>query len=130
MIVADASVIVEVLLNTPVAATISHHLFAPDETLFAPHLIDLEVLQVLRRFARTAEMGSIRAEQALQVYSNMQLNRYAHDLLAPRIWALRHNCTTYDAAYIALAEALDAPLITRDRALASGRGHRARVLVF
>jgi predicted nucleic acid-binding protein len=121
---------VEVLLNTPAAAAISQHLFAPDETIFAPHLIDLEVLQVLRRFARTAEMGSIRAEQALQVYANMQLNRYAHDVLAPRIWALRHNWTAYDAAYIALAEALDAPLITRDHALASKSGHRARVLVF
>jgi predicted nucleic acid-binding protein len=74
-------------------------------------------------------MSSVRAEKALQVYAGMDLNRYSHAILAPRIWELRHNWTPYYAAYIALAEALDAPLITRDRALVSSFGHRARVLV-
>jgi predicted nucleic acid-binding protein len=72
----------------------------------------------------------LRAEQALQIFADMRLNRYSHAVLAPRIWQLRHNWTAYDAAYIALAEALDAPLITRDRALASSQGDRAHVLVF
>lgn len=128
MIVADASAVVEVLLNTPSGLEIRRYL-AAEETIHVPHLLDLEVLQVLRRYARTSTASSPRVEEALQDYASMQLNRYSHRALAPRIWELRHNWTAYDAAYIALAEALDAPLITRDRALASGSGHRARVLV-
>jgi predicted nucleic acid-binding protein len=129
VIVADASAVVEVLLNTPVASDISRHLFAAGETIHVPHLIDVEVLHVLRRYARTVELGNDRAEQALLGFADMQLHRHPHDVLLRRIWELRHNWTAYDAAYIALAEALDAPLITRDRALASKSGHRARVLV-
>ena len=127
MIVADASAVLEVLLNPPAAAEIARLLFADGESIHVPHLIDLEVLQVLRRYARN--MSGVRAEKALQIYAGMALNRYSHTILAARIWELRHNWTAYDAAYIALAEALDAPLITRDRALAAGSGHRARVLV-
>jgi predicted nucleic acid-binding protein len=130
VIVADASAIVEVLLNTPVALEIADHLFRVGETIHVPFLIDLEILQVLRRYARTAEMGSVRAAQAVQDYLDLGLNRHPHRGLAPRIWELRNNWTAYDAAYIALAEALDAPLITRDRALVTRSGHRARVLVF
>jgi predicted nucleic acid-binding protein len=129
VIVADASAVLEVLLNTPAGVEVRRHLFAPEETIHAPHLLDLEVLRGLRRYARNAEMGVLRAEQALQYYATMRLNRYPHDVLAPRVWQLRHNLTAYDASYIALAEALDAPLITRDRAFASIKGHRARVLV-
>jgi predicted nucleic acid-binding protein len=129
LIGADAPAVLEVLLTTPAATEIAHFLFAAGESIHVPHLIDLEVLQVLRRYARS-EMSSVRAEKALQLYADMRLNRYSHTLLAPRIWELRHNWTAYDAAYIALAEALDVPLITRDRALASKSGHRANVLVF
>jgi predicted nucleic acid-binding protein len=129
VIVADASAVVEVLLNTPAGLEVGRRLFATDETVHVPHLLDLEVLQALRRYARTPSMGILRAEQALQYYANMPLSRYPHAVLAPRIWALRHNWTAYDAAYIALAESLDAPLITRDGALASGSGHRATVLL-
>jgi predicted nucleic acid-binding protein len=129
VIVADASAVVEVLLNTPAASAVSRHLFAAGETIHVPHLIDVEVLHVLRRYARTAELGVLRAEQALLVYADMRLSRYPHGALLRRVWELRHNYTAYVAAYIALAEALDAPLVTRDRALASHSGHRARVLV-
>lgn len=127
MIVADASAVLEVLLNTPAAPEVGRYLFAERETIHVPHLIDLEILQALRRYARTAEKGSLRFEQALRIYTDMPLNRYPHEPLLHRIWQLRHNFTAYDAAYIALAEALNAPLITRDRAL--GSGHRAAVLV-
>jgi predicted nucleic acid-binding protein len=129
VIVADASAVVEVLLNTPAAPAISRHLFAAAETIHVPHLIDVEVLHVLGRYARTAELGILRAEQALRVYADIPLNRYPHAALLRRVWDLRDNFTAYDASYIALAEALDAPLITRDRALASSSRHRARVLV-
>jgi predicted nucleic acid-binding protein len=129
LIVVDASAILEVLLDPPSATEIAQRLFAMRETIHVPHLIDLEVLQALRRYARS-EMTSSRAEKALQIYGDMPMKRYSHKVLMPRIWELRHNFTTYDASYIALAEALDAPLITCDRAFASTSGHRAQVLVF
>jgi predicted nucleic acid-binding protein len=129
LIVADASAVLEVLLNPPSATEIAQSLFAVGETIHVPHVIDLEVLQVLRRYARS-EMSSSRVEKARQVYGDIPLKRYSHKVLAPRIWGLRHNFTAYDAAYIALAEALDAPLITCDRALASNAGHRAKILLF
>jgi predicted nucleic acid-binding protein len=72
-------------------------------------------------------MDAGRGEQALLDLADVPLNRYAHDLFLLRIWGLRRNLTAYDALYIALAEALDAPLITRDGALARSSGHRARV---
>jgi predicted nucleic acid-binding protein len=127
VIVADASA--EVLLNTPTGLEVGRHLYAADESIHVPHLLDLEVIQALRRFARTAAIGGVRAEQALQDYADLPVRRHAHRVLLPRIWELRHDWTAYDAAYIALAETIDAPLLTRDRALASGSGHRAKVLV-
>jgi predicted nucleic acid-binding protein len=130
VIVADASAMLEVLLNTPAASVIAAHMFASSESIYVPHLIDVEVAQVLRRYARTNTISPTRARQALDDYSNMPLNRYPHDVLLPRIWGLRHNLTAYDAAYIALAEALSATLLTCDQALASSPGHRAKVLVF
>jgi predicted nucleic acid-binding protein len=129
VIVADASAVLEVLLNTPAAPEVGRRLFAEGETIHAPYLIDIEVLQVLRRHARNNEMGVARATQALQDYADIPVKHYPHKPLLPRIWELRHNYTAYDASYIALSEALDATLITRDRALASSSGHRAKVVV-
>jgi predicted nucleic acid-binding protein len=130
VIVADASAVIEVLLNTASGTAVSRHLFAPKQSIHVPHLMDVEVLQVLRRYARIHTLSSERADQALQDYASMPLNRYSHDVLLSRIWELRHNLTAYDAAYIALAEALEAPLVSCDRALASASGHWAKVLVF
>jgi predicted nucleic acid-binding protein len=129
VIVADASAIIEALLNTAAGVAVRSHLFAPGQTIHVPHLTDVEVLQVLRRYARTGSMGAARARQALQDYSDMPLARYPHAPLLLRMWQLRQNASAYDAAYIALAEALDAPLVTCDRALGSMPGHRATVLV-
>ena len=127
MIVADASAVVEALLNTPVGAAVIGHLSAPGQTVHVPHLTDIEVLQVLRRYARTGALGAARARQALQDYSDMRLVRYPHAPLLPRVWQLRQNASAYDAVYLALAEALGAPLRTCDRALGSVPGHRAKV---
>jgi predicted nucleic acid-binding protein len=128
LIVVDASVVLEVLLQTPAAARVSRRIFGPRETLHAPHLLDIEIAQVLRRYARSGVITSERGAEALGDLADLPLNRYPHFVLLPRIWELRHNLTAYDAAYLALAEALDAPLLTRDRALASVTG-RVRVEV-
>ena len=129
MIVVDASAILEVLLHTPDGARVAERLFTPGETLHAPHLLDLEVAQVLRRYALAGELDSSRGLEALEDLADLPLTRYPHDLLLPRIWELRRNLTAYDAAYVALAEALAAPLLTRDAALVSVRVHHARVEV-
>ena len=129
MIVIDASAVVELLLNTLMAPRVAERAFAPAETLHAPHLVDLEVAQVLRRYAAAGELDSLRGAEALEDLADMPILRYPHDIFLSRIWELRHNATAYDAAYIALAEALDAPLLTCDGAISSMPGHRARVIV-
>ncbi len=127
MLVVDASALLEVLLNTTSANRVAARLFGSGDTLHAPHLIDLEVAQVLRRYAASDALTPDRGAQALQDLTDFPLIRYPHDLFLPRIWELRHNLTAYDAAYVALAEALEAPLVTRDAALAGTRGHAATV---
>lgn len=129
MIVLDASAVLEVVLATPAAPAVLNRLVAVGETLHAPHLIDLEVLQVLRRYCATGEVSPVRAAEALADYLDFPIVRYPHDVLAVRIWELRENLTAYDAAYVALAEALSAPLVTRDRKLATAPGHRALIEV-
>ena len=127
MIVVDASAVLEVLLGTPSAGALMGRLFDPSQTLHAPHLLDVEVAQVVRRYAAAGEIDGERGRMALADLADFPLRRYPHDLLLPRIWALRDNLTAYDAAYVALAEALDAPLLTRDKRLAAAPGHTARI---
>jgi predicted nucleic acid-binding protein len=129
VIVVDASAALELLLNTPLAARVATRLFSRGETLHAPHLIDLEVAQVLRRWERAGAITAPRAEEAFEDLADLPLVRYPHLLLLPRVWALRQNATAYDAAYLVLAEAIGATLVTRDAALASIPGHTARVEV-
>ena len=127
MIVIDASVTLESLLRTPAAAAIGERVFRAGLTLHAPHLLDVETSQVLRRFVREGRIGAERGRIALTDLAALPVRRYPHVELLPRLWSLRDNLTAYDAAYIALAEVLDAPLLTRDRRLAASSGHRARV---
>ena len=129
MIVVDASAVLEVLLRTLVAPAIERRLFAAGESLHAPHLIDIEVAQALRRYAAAGDMSAERGREALEDLTDLSLRRYPHDVLLPRVWELRANLTAYDAVYVALAEALGAPLITRDRRLASAAGRHATVEV-
>lgn len=119
MIVVDASALLEVLLRAPAAEAVERRLFESRETLHAPHLIDLEVAQVLRRYATAGEIDQARGLEALADLADLPMRRYPHHLFLTRLWELRNNFTAYDAAYVALAEALDAPLLTRDRRLAS-----------
>ncbi|HWG03970.1 MAG TPA: type II toxin-antitoxin system VapC family toxin [Beijerinckiaceae bacterium] len=127
MIVVDASALLEVLLRSPAAKVVENRLFAPRQTLHAPHLLDVEVAQVIRRYAAKGDIDSARGRMALTDLTDFPLRRYPHDLLLPRIWDLRNNLTAYDATYVALAEALDASLLTRDRRLAAAAGHHARI---
>jgi len=89
--------------------------------------MDLEIAQVLRRYVLIGEMTPQRGKQALTDLADLEIFRYPHDLFLSRIWELRHNVTAYDAAYLALAESLPAPLITCDARLATTLGHRATV---
>ena len=84
---------------------------------------------MIRRYAAHGDIDSARGHLALAVLADFPVRRYPHDFLLPRIWELRNNLTAYDAAYVALAEALDAPLLTRDGRLAAATGHRARIEV-
>jgi predicted nucleic acid-binding protein len=127
VIVVDASALVEVLLRTPAANAVWDRLFSTEQTLHAPHLIDVEVTQVLRRYAASRRVEPGRCRDALEDLFDFPLDRYPHDLLLRRVWELRHNLTAYDATYVALAEVLDARLLTRDRRIAAATGHHAKV---
>lgn len=127
MSVVDASAVLEVLLRTPAAPAIEARLFAGGEVLHAPHLIDLEIAQVLRRYASAGQITADRGRTALVDFTDFPIRRYPHDILLPRIWDLRNNLTAYDAAYVALAEVLGTPLLTRDERLAGAAGHRAEI---
>ncbi len=125
MIVVDASAVLDLLLRTVAAAQVESRLFEPSQTLHAPHLLDLEIAQVVRRYERAGHLTAERGAEALADYGALPIRRYPHILLLERIWELRASLTAYDGAYVALAEALAAPLVTRDKRLAAARGHRA-----
>ncbi len=129
MIVIDASAVLELLLRTARGEQVESRVFEAEETLGAPHLLDVEVAQCLRRLATSREMTARRAEQALRDFADFRIERFAHVELIPRVWQLRDSMTAYDAAYVALAEALDASLLTCDSKLGRSHGHRARIEV-
>jgi predicted nucleic acid-binding protein len=130
MIVLDTSAAVDWLLQTPAGQRIDHRIYVRGETLHTVHLLDVEFAQVLRRLVREKALTVRRAEEALEDLSALRVTRYAPGLLLKRIWRLRQNLSAYDAAYVALAEELRAPLITRDRRIAATPGHTASVEVF
>jgi predicted nucleic acid-binding protein len=130
MIVIDTSAAIDWMLQTPTGQRIAHRIFSRGETLHTVHLLDLEFVQVLRRLVRERTLTARRAEEAIDDLSAVRVTRYAPSLLLRRIWQLRSNLSAYDAAYVALAEELNAPLITRDRRIAAAPGHTAAVEVF
>jgi predicted nucleic acid-binding protein len=130
VIVLDPSATVDWLLQTPAGQRIDARIYSGNESLHAPHLLDLEVVQVLRRLAREGTISEMRAGQAIEDLQDLRIARYPHSWFLPRIWQLRHNLSAYDAAYVALAERLGATVVTRDAPLGSAPGHRARVELF
>ena len=129
MIVLDASALLDLLLPTSRGEAVARRISGEEETLHAPHLIDLEVVHVLRRYEMKGLLTRTRAEEILADFADLDILRYPHEDFLRRIWALRKNVTAYDAAYLAIAEALDAPLLTADEKLARSRGHKAHVEV-
>ena len=129
MIVLDASAAIEWLLKSPVGVKIDKRIFARSESLHVPHLLDIEVAQVLRRYVREKMITSQRAQEALEDLAGLPLDRYPHDFLLPRVWELRATLTAYDAVYVALAELLDASLLTCDRKIATASRHSVNIEV-
>ena len=129
MIVVDASALLEFLLQTPLGTRVEARLFRDHEEFHSPHLADVEVTQGLRRLVRTGEVSAGRAADAIADLVDLDLHRHSHLDLLTRAWTLRQNITAYDAMYVALAEALDAPLVTCDVPLTKAPGHRAHIEV-
>lgn len=130
MIVLDASVLVDFLLQLPPhAEAITERIRAESPDLAVPYLLDVEVAQVLRRFVLRGEVAADFAKGVLADLRDLPLVRYPHAAFLEQAFELRENVTVYDAVYLVLAEALDATLVTRDRALAGVPGYERRVEV-
>lgn len=127
MIVVDASALLEFLLQTPLGIRVEGRLFRHVDEFHAPHLVDVEVVQGLRRLVRTGEVSSGRAAEAVTDFAELDLHRHPHVDLLGRAWKLRDNLSAYDAMYVALAEGINAPVVTCDGPLAKAPGHRARI---
>jgi predicted nucleic acid-binding protein len=129
VLVVDTSAVVDALAGRPPDQRLLARL-GSDGDLHAPHLLDVELLHALRRLVAAGQLSEDRAADARADFADLTVARYGHGLLADRIWELRRDLTAYDATFVALSEALDAPLVTCDRRLAATPGHRARVELF
>lgn len=129
MIVVDASLVLDIVMRTPEADRLVSRLATTASRPYAPELLDIEVLQALRRQVRLKRLTPARAAEAVSLLGLLPIARRSHDPLRARIWQLRDNLTAYGAAYVALAEALKAPLWTRDGKLSAAPGLAAEVVV-
>lgn len=128
MLVVDASVLFEVVADTPAAEVMRRRLTAdPDQA--APHVIDVEVFGVIRRQHLLGNLETVAATQAIADLADWPGQRYGHRALLERAWELRATVRGWDAAYVALAEALDATLLTTDRRLSTAPGPTCRIEV-
>jgi predicted nucleic acid-binding protein len=130
VIVVDASAIVDYLLEfEPQASWAAEHMM-DEPSLHAPHAVDVEVLATLRRGVLGSHFPAARARLALDDFHALPIKRYPQKPFLERAWELRANLTVPDALYVAISEALEAPLVTTDRRLAGAQGHRAEIVVF
>lgn len=123
----DASAVLELLRRSGPGSRLAGLLGDEGVAVHVPHVMALEVTQGLRRLVRAGTLPAPRAGLALAALWDLDAVRHEHEPFLPRIWQLRENLTAYDAAYVALAEALDAPLLTLDARLAAAPGHAAEV---
>ena len=129
-VVLDASAVVELVLGTRSGMEILDRISDPRLSLHSPELVDIEVLSALRRYELTDVIPPDRVVHAIDNLGDLDLRRHRHGPILPRIWSWRHNLTSYDAAYVTLAEVLDAPLLTTDARLAGAPRLPVRVEVF
>lgn len=119
----------ELLLRSRVGREVAERIRPPDVVVHVPHLLEVEVVQVLRRLVRMGALGAERAKRSVDLLARLPLRRRWHTPLLPRVWQHRHNLTAYDACYVALAESLGATLVTCDPKLRAAPGHAATVEV-
>ncbi len=129
MLVLDTSALLAALMGSPTNAALNERLSA-DGDLHAPHLIDVEAVHALRRLVRRGDLSLERALAARQDLRDLTIIRYPHVALVDRMWDLREHLTAYEAAFVALSEALGVPLITADARLARATGHGAEIEAF
>src|SRR5688500_8561607 len=127
LIVLDASAIVELLLGTVRGRAVALRIADPSVGLHVPHLADVEVAQAIRRYEREGELEPGEASSAIAALGDLDVQRHSHEPLLRRVWTLRDTLTAYDAVYVALAEGLDATLVTCDAKLARGMGRSKRI---
>ncbi len=128
MLVVDTSAVLDALIGRPVDAKLVARLGGQE--LHAPHLIDVEVVHSLRRLVAALDLSEDTAADARADFADLTIVRYPHQPLSDRMWELRHYLTAYDAAFVALSEALSVPLITCDHRLATSPGHQAQIELF
>ena len=129
MLVVDTSAVLDALVGREPPVGLIERL-ATDGDLHAPHLIDVEFLHALRQLSFSGKLTDDRAADVRTDFSELALVRYPHEELGDRIWALRHNITAYDAAFVALSETLGVPLVTCDAKLAAAPGLGAQIELF
>jgi len=129
VIVVDSAALVDALTTVDGTEQLRAHLAG--EELHAPTLIDFDVVSAVRGLTLGGDLSAERAEDLLTDFDDLRIERWpAEDALRRRAFSLRHNLSAYDAAYVALAEALECPLVMRDARLARSRGHDARIEVW
>jgi len=129
VIVVDTSAVVTALAGRSPSQGLIERL-SGDPDLHAPHVIDVEILHALRRLVARGRLSEERAADVRLDFGDLTIMRYPHHPLADRIWELRNNVTAHDAAFVALSETLDVPLITCDARLASAGEHSSDIELF
>jgi predicted nucleic acid-binding protein len=130
VVVADASAIVDALIRRGPRGEWAAAALTEASGLAAPHLIDAEFLAGLRNLAARQLIPERGAQRALREFADLRVTRFPTTRLLRRMWQLRHILTSYDATYVALAEALDLPLVTTDERLGRSHGHRAEIVAY
>ena len=126
----DASLLLEFVTANPKTSALAQFFEANQVEVCAPQIVILEVLNALRRQVNLKRLSAEKAHLTVQFLQELPINYYSHEELIPRTWQLRGNMNAYDAAYVALAESLDAELWTSDKKFVGTPGLRAQIKLF